>query len=377
MVLAATLTHLAPTASRLPVSRPRLPAAQALLPWLSQIDANRWYSNFGPLLRGFEDRLAGRFAGPTRVVTMVNATQGLSLTLRALGAGEGGLCAMPAWTFVASAHAVTEAGLTPWFLDVDPETWMLDPERVKAELRRAPGAVEAVLLVAPFGQMPDVDAWLAFQAETGVPVLIDAAAAFDQARDARLPLVVSLHATKALGIGEGGFLATEDGALADRVRELTTYGFRGDRNARGPATNAKLSEYSAAVGHAALDAWEADRRSFLRVGQRMRLSLALEPGILFQRGWSLQWVTSVCVVQLPGPWAAPAAEALETLGIETRAWWGRGCHASDAFRDCPRGDLSHTEDLARSSLGLPFASDMDDHDVNRVCGGLRRIVTCL
>jgi hypothetical protein len=69
---------------------------------------------------------------------MVNATQGLSLTLRALGAGEGGLCAMPAWTFVASAHAVTEAGLTPWFLDVDPETSMLDPERRSFAARPAP-----------------------------------------------------------------------------------------------------------------------------------------------------------------------------------------------------------------------------------------------
>lgn len=377
MVLAATQPDQNPTGSRLPVSRPRLPAAQALLPWLSQIDTNRWYSNFGPLLRGFEDRLAERFRSPTRIVTAVNATQALSLTLRALGGRTGGLCAMPAWTFVASAHAVAEAGLIPWFLDVDPETWMLDPERVKAEIGHAPGVVEALLLVAPFGRMPDVDAWLGFQEETGVPVLIDAAAAFDQARDARLPLVVSLHATKALGIGEGGYLATEDPALADRVREFTTYGFRGDRNARGLATNAKLSEYAAAVGNAALDAWETDRRSFQRVGQRLRIGLALEPGILFQPGWSLQWVTSVCVIRLPGPWAAPVAEALGSLGIDTRAWWGGGCHTSDAFRSCPRQDLTHTEDLAKSSLGLPFAPDMDSQDIDRVCDGLREIMTCL
>lgn len=360
--------------SRILVARPSLPSANALLPWLSKIDANRWYSNFGPLLQDFESRLAGRFARPTRVVTSVNATQALTLTLRALGIRAGTLCAMPAWTFVASAHAVAEAGLTPWFLDVDPQTWMLDPERVRSDLKCAPGPVGAVLVVAPFGQMPDVTAWEQFQAESGLPVVIDAAAAFDQARDARIPLVVSLHATKVLGIGEGGFLATEDGALADRVRELTTYGFNGDRNARRQATNAKLSEYAAAIGHAALDAWSEDRRRFQNTGQSLRLGLAPEPRITFQTGWSLHWVTSVCMIRLPGPLALPVAEALDQSGIDTRAWWGGGCHQTDAFRDCPRTDLTHTAILAQSSLGLPFAQDMPLQDVDRVCEVLKGVL---
>nr|QQZ51968.1 DegT/DnrJ/EryC1/StrS family aminotransferase [Phenylobacterium glaciei] len=81
---------------------------------------------------------------------------------------------------------------------------MLDPALVREMLARAPGKVSAVLPVAAHGAMPDIEAWLAFRDETGLAVLLDAAAAFDAARDARLPTVVSLHATKVLGLGRAG-----------------------------------------------------------------------------------------------------------------------------------------------------------------------------
>lgn len=235
-----------------PVARPELPKAEAVLPYMRQIDESRWYSNFGPLLTEFETRLAARFEPGTQIVTCANATQALALTLQAMQLPKGSLCAMPAYTFVATAHAVIAAGLIPYFLDVDPDDWMLRPQTVRQALARAPGAISAVILVAPFGLMPDPASWLALREETGVAVLLDAAAAFDDAHAAALPTVVSLHATKVLGIGEGGFLATEDGDLAQRVRQLTTYGFKGSRESRIPATNAKLSEYAGAIGLAPL-----------------------------------------------------------------------------------------------------------------------------
>ena len=147
----ATITdvHAQPAEARIAVARPRLPAAGAILPYLQQMDEARWYSNFGPLLMAFEQRLADRFAGGAHVTSMVNATQGLTLALRAMGAARGDLCAVPSWTFVATAHAVAEAGLTPWFVDVDPDTWMLDPASLKGMLGQAPGRVAAAVPVPP------------------------------------------------------------------------------------------------------------------------------------------------------------------------------------------------------------------------------------
>ena len=358
-----------PKSATVAVARPRLPAAEAILPYLQRIDEARWYSNFGPLLSEFEQRLADRFPTPTQVVTVTNATQALTLALQAMDLPPGAHVVMPAWTFVATAHAVTQAGLKPWFLDVDPATWMLDPKRV-ANLPKSDMA--AVIPVCAFGALPDLDAWVAFREATGVPVLIDAAAAFDTLHDARLPAVVSLHATKVLGLGEGGFLATQDEALAHRVRLMTTFGFWGSRDSQVTATNAKLSEYPAAVGLAALDAWPGDRLRFMRTAQHLRIALIGRPEVRFQEGWGSDWVTSVCTVGLP-PGSAPAvAASLSQDGVDSRQWWGGGCHTATAFAECRRQPLPVTDQLAQATLGVPFSIDMDAGEIARVAAALDR-----
>lgn len=354
-----------------------MPSATEILPYLERIDQGRWYSNFGPLVQTLERRLADRFGPQAHVVTAANATQALTLTLQALHLRPGALCALPSWTFVATAHAVAAAGLTPWFLDVTEEDWALSCGELEAQLANAPGPVAAVVVVAPFGRAAPVDAWLELRRRTGLAVLIDAAAGFDTARDPRLPTVVSLHATKVLGAGEGGFLVTDDASLAGRVRELTTYGFRGSREAQVTATNAKLSEYGAAVGLAALDRWDIDRIRWMSAAQAMRIVLAGQGGISFQQGWGVSWITSVCVVAFRDPVAERVAEGLNKRRVDSRAWWGKGCHASPAFGDLPRTDLSRTERLAASTLGLPFAIDLTTDDVNRLADALcETLSTC-
>ena len=353
-----------------PAARPRLPVADAILPYLRRMDESRSYSNFGPLLSAFEARLAARFQPDTQVVTCVNATQALTLTLQALDLPQGSLVALPAYTFVATAHAVIAAGLTPWFLDVDARDWMLQPDTARAALATAPGHVSAVIPVAAFGAMPDLVGWKALRDETGLAVILDAAAAFDQAREADIPTVVSLHATKVLGIGEGGFLATRDTELAARMRQLTTFGFRGSRAAQITATNAKLSEYSAAVGLAALDGWDADRLQYLRTAGLMRAAMTFLPEVRFQPGWGSDWVTSVCSVALPAGSVDAVEQSLAAHDIETRRWWGLGCQTNAAFAHCPLGDLGTTRHLGGSVLGLPFAVDMDARHISRLSTAL-------
>ena len=356
------------------VARPRLPAAEAIFPYLQRIDEARWYSNFGPLLTEFEARLADRFRPGTQVLTCANATQALTIALQAMDLPPGGSVILPAWTFVATAHAVMQAGLVPWFVDVDAKTWMLDPDEVMGQAMHLAGEVCAVIPVCAFGQLPDLARWRAFQDETGVPVLIDAAAAFDTIHDARLPVCVSLHATKVLGMGEGGFMATEDPVLAARFRQLTTYGFKGSRDSLIPATNAKLSEYAAAVGLAALDAWPGDRLRFMLTAQHLRIALIGLPQVRFQDGWGSDWITSVCTVGLPDRSADRVVAALAEDGIDTRQWWGGGCHTSQAFAHCHRDDLTVTERLGASTLGLPFSIDMTSDEIARVAASLARVL---
>lgn len=349
-----------------PVARPFMPTAETILPYLQRIDAKRWYSNFGPMLLELEARLAARFTRPTLACTAANGTQALTLALTALGARPGGLCVMPSWTFVATAHAAIQAGLVPWFLDVDPVTGVLDPDHVRERLAHAPGPVSAVIPVAAYGQPLDPAAWARLREDTGVPVVIDAAASFDSVAAAPVPTMVSLHATKALGVGEGGFIASEDPAFIARFRGLTTFGFMGDREARFAANNAKLSEYTCAVGLAALDLWPSTRTAYAVAAQRLRMALLHTPAVAFQPGWGLDWVSSTCVVRLPFGAADAVEAALKARGVDTRRWWGAGCHASPAFAHCPAEPLPVTKRLAASSLGLPYFADMDVDQVNRV-----------
>jgi dTDP-4-amino-4,6-dideoxygalactose transaminase len=155
--------------------------------------------------------------------------------------------------------------------------------------------------------------------------------------------VVSLHATKVLGIGEGGFLATDDQDLARRVRQLTTFGFRGSRESQIPATNAKLSEYAAAIGLAALDAWPHNRLRWMRAAQNLRAAMVHLPQVVFQRGWGLTWATSVCCV-------------------------------NPAFADCPRDDLAQTDRLGGGVIGLPFSIDLDHEQIGRVVAALAKSI---
>jgi dTDP-4-amino-4,6-dideoxygalactose transaminase len=353
-----------------PIARPRLPTRAAIATYLDRIDGARRYANYGPLITEFEGRVAARLGPSASVVTVANGTVALTLALRAAGAKPGTLCVMPAWTFVASAHAALEAGLTPYFVDVDPETWMLDPAATCAALARAPGAVGAIMPVAAFGRMPDLAAWRDLSDGARLPVIVDGAAAFDALDSAPVPVTVSLHATKTVAAGEGGFVASDDHDFIDRVRALTSFGFHGDRIARMPAMNAKMSEYAAAVALASLDAWPADRARFAMTAQRLRAGLALTPQIAFQPGWGTHWVSSVCVVGTPQGAAVSMAKTLRTLGVETRDWWGVGCHSHPAFEHCPRAPLPVTDAIAAATLGLPYFIDLEEDASARIIASL-------
>jgi dTDP-4-amino-4,6-dideoxygalactose transaminase len=353
--------------THLPVMRPQLPAAHVLLPYLSRIDRTRIYSNFGPLAAELEARLAVHLGSAERTVTTVaNATLGLTLALSAQGARPGTLCVMPAWTFIASAQAATAAGLVPFFVDVDPATWVLHPDAMGDAIAGAPREVGAVMPVMPFGAPIDLEAWDQFRSRRNLPVVIDAAAGFDTLRPTGTPAVVSLHATKVFGIGEGGLIVSEDTALIQSIRTRSNFGFYGTREAAVPGMNAKLSEYHAAVGHAALDEWPTTRSEWLAVGRTYRSRLASRHAARFLHGFGETWVSSVCVFEPADQNIAEIEQRLRSADVETRRWWSSGAHAHASTRHCPRTALPVTERLARSTIAVPFSRDLTPGDIDRV-----------
>lgn len=365
----------ASTPSQIPVHRPLLPAADRLLPYLRRIDETRWYTNFGPLLAEFERRLGEHFDIPhDHVASFANGTLALTIALRAFDPPAGSVCLMPSWTFPAAAGAVLAAGMIPGFVDVERDGWALTPRRALSAAERA-GNVGALIGISPFGNPVDRIAWDRFTAATGIPVVIDAAASFDTIASCpalcpgRTPLMVSLHATKPFGIGEGGLLIATDGDFIGRCRRLANFGIEPDRSVGETGVNAKLSEYAAAVGLAALDEWPGTRRRWAHRTAQYRRRLAEIPGIALSPRYGEGWVSSYCNVELECG-AQAAADRLARAGIATRRWWGSGCHAQPAYRRFLLDPLPVTDRLAETVLGLPFFVDMTDDEIASVVDAL-------
>jgi dTDP-4-amino-4,6-dideoxygalactose transaminase len=355
-----------PTISPIPIMRPLLPSRHRLAAYLREIDDSRIYTNFGPLAVSLHQRIAAHFGLSVGTVTTVaNGTLGLAVALSVQDARPGTLCILPAWTFIASAHAAIMAGLTPYFVDVDPHSWAIDPDTIADVISRAPGQVGAVMPVVPLGQPIDIAAWDTFRTRTRLPVVIDAAAGFDSLSPGDCPVVVSLHATKVLGAGEGGFIISRDPSLIRFIRAKSNYGFLNTREAIFAATNAKLSEYHAAIAHAALDEWKDVRTQWMAAASAYRQHLCQSNRVRFQDRFGESWISSTCVLHFTES-AAPTETALSNAAIMTRRWWGDGAHAHAATQAFPRTALPVTEELAKNAISIPFFRDIADEDIRRV-----------
>ena len=364
------------TTITVPVLRPQLPTADALRPYLERIDSARWYSNHGALLRELEARLADHYRiEPSNVSVVANGTVALSAALLAVGAKAGTKCLMPSWTFVASASAAWAANLTPHFVDVDPSTWMLDPKAIakRSDLRD----VSAVMVVSAFGSPVDVEAWDRFTKETGIPAIIDGAASFDSvasvaaSRPQKTPIMISLHATKVFGVGEGGLLLSTDEAVVRRFNQICNFGVWDSPAGQILGYNGKLSEYNAAVGLAFLDMWPKRRDLVADLTTKYAARLGDYARLQTVPGYGEGWIACYCNVATTSD-AAPVIERLREAGVETRRWWQSGVHVQKAYQDFPRDPLPVTEDLARRVFGLPFFHDLTSEQFEHVLAALSR-----
>jgi len=357
----------------IPVCRPRLPDAEALTPYLRRIDETRIYANHGPLESALEARLSRRFDLPAGCVTL-SSSGAMALTGAILGhAGRASagrpVCLTPAFGFVASAAAAALCGYEVRFVDIDPESWAMDPTALLArpDLKQ----VGLILPVAPYGRRIDLANWALVQKHTGIPVVIDAAASTDtlvlpRADQAAPPVCLSLHATKSLGAGEGGAILCADADLIRECRAALNHGFMGSRESLRPNTNGKMSEYHAAVGLAAMDALEAGFEEFDFVAASYRKALAEG-----SKGVSVHLAPEIsrtyCLAEFPDAAAMKRTrKRMLERGVETRSWYGPGLHNEPAFRDYPRDNLQNTEDLAGRLLGLPMHRDLTPCEVSQI-----------
>jgi dTDP-4-amino-4,6-dideoxygalactose transaminase len=365
----------------IPVLRPRLPDATALMPYLQRIDASRTYSNWGPLVTELGERLCEGFAMPRGGIVLANSGMAalVAAITAAAGCGRPGrtIAVVPDFTFTATGLAALQCGYEPALASCDAETWMFTPEQILAHplLLEETGVV---IPVAPFGRCIPQEPWLQFQDRTGIPVVIDGAACFESMSLpscvglGRLPVALSFHATKSFSTGEGGCVATTDIALAERVLQCLNFGFLSGRNSEIRGFNGKMSEYAAAVGLADLDRWPDKQREMLAVGGHYA-SAAEASGITDRLLTSPQ--VSSCYALLRCGSAHEAREVMSGLaakGIDTRLWYGAGLHAHEVFKQFRLLDLHGDTRLDIGTIvGLPMAPDLSKRQAERICRTIR------
>jgi dTDP-4-amino-4,6-dideoxygalactose transaminase len=364
----------------IPVLKPLLPPARALLPYLERIDASRTYSNWGPLLKELSERLTHKLGAPDG--SLVCANSGMSALVGAIlaaagrASGEKPLAIIPDYTFTATALAAQMCGYQPVLASCANGSWSFGPEDLQSQ-REILKRTALVVPVAPYGRLVAQEPWQQFQAQTGIPVVIDGAACFDLLVDrptaalGPIPLVLSFHATKSFATGEGGCVVTTDAAMAERVLRCLNFGFLESRNTAMAATNGKMPEYGAAVGLAELDAWDEKRAAAVRTFRTYQRGFAAAG--LSGRLWGPPDIS--CAYTLlecsSGEEADAVIAALARDQVDTRRWYGDGLQSHDAFSGWKLLRLHGEAELdPRRLVGLPCAVDLSNRDILRICYGI-------
>ncbi len=204
----------------------------------------------GPKVAAFEEAFA-EYVGADEAVAVASGTEAIRLGLLALGVGPNTEVIVPAFTFVATATAVIMTGATPVIVDVDGETFCMDPERVEAAVTNK---TKAVMPVHLYGHPADMGPLLDICADRDVALVEDACQAHGARwQDHRVGSVgdigtFSFYPTKNMTTGEGGAVTTSDPVAAERLRLLRQHGLAGPYQYRMFGYNSRMTEIEAAIG---------------------------------------------------------------------------------------------------------------------------------
>ncbi len=344
------------------------------LAWKTVLEHGRYVG--GPEVEQFEADFAA-FCETRACVGVANGTDALVLILAGMGIGPGDEVIVPANTFIATAEAVCTVGARPRFVDVLPDTLLIDPDAVAAAAVPATAAIIAVHL---FGQMADIDAVIPVARRHGLALIEDAA----QAQGARLrgrragsvgdAAAFSFYPSKNLGaFGDGGAIVTHDPHLAARIRRCADHGRavtdRHRHDQRG--CNSRLDTLQAAILSiklAGLDNANAARRRAMD-RYRRQLPPSVRPVATHP---DCEPVHHLAVVRVEAR-AAVTAE-LDRHRIGWGVHYPVPCHQQPAYQEFFES-LPVAERAADEILSLPMSPTISDTQVDRVCEVLGNIST--
>ncbi|MEJ5197353.1 MAG: DegT/DnrJ/EryC1/StrS family aminotransferase [Anaerolineae bacterium] len=348
----------------------------------------------GPRVAAFERGVAD-YVGVKHAIAVSNCTAALHLALLALGVRPGDLVVVTAYSYTATANVIELCGAQPVFVDIRPDTFNMDPDRLADALRRLAGArdligrVKAILPVHTFGQMADMPAIMAIARQYDLPVIEDAACALGatwQGRPAGAWGALgcfSFHPRKAITTGEGGLITTDRDDLAWRLRALRNHGQ--DPDAAGadfvmPGFNYRLTEFQAALGltqMAKLERIIAARRAWAARYNALLADSPIRPPYVAPEAAAVYQSYVVLLPERMAPMRGDLIARLRAEGIETTiGTWHMPLTTYFRSRYGYRqGDFPVADDVFARSLTLPLHERLTDEEQQRVVERLRELVS--
>jgi dTDP-4-amino-4,6-dideoxygalactose transaminase len=333
----------------------------------------------GPEVGFLEERIA-RYCGTRFAVACASGSDAILLPLMALGVGPGSSVITASYTFFATGGSVSRLGAAPIYLDIDPETYNLDPACLARYLdSRTPREIRSIRAIIPvhlFGQCAAMSRINEIADRFSIPVIEDAAQAigaeFEGQRAGSLGWcgAFSFFPSKNLGgFGDGGIITTNDSALAEKLRILRNHGAEPKYYHRVAGINSRLDSLQAAillVKLKYLDEWTSRRRanaSSYRALFESRLAGRLG---LPREASGLKHVYNQFTIRLANRDAV--RERLAELGVATEIYYPvplhlQECYAALGYRE---GDLPHSERAARETLALPVDPGLTFEEIESV-----------
>ncbi|MBI4367482.1 MAG: LegC family aminotransferase [Deltaproteobacteria bacterium] len=362
------------------------------------LDTN-WVSSAGPFVHRFEQEMA-RYVGAQYAVAVVNGTAALHVALQVAGIRPNDEVVMPALTFIAPANAVRYCGAWPVFLDVDPQFWQMDPQRLADFLNGAcryregglwnkttGRRVRGILPVHALGHPVDMDPVMELSRKYGLIVIEDATESLGaEYRGKKVGTLgdlscLSFNGNKLITTGGGGMVLTDRREWAEKVRYLTTQA-KDDpigyvHNEIG--YNYRLTNIQAAVGCAQLERIDEHIAAKRRIAARYTQAFAETAGLLCMREapWarSVFWLFTILLDPARcGLGNRRLLDRLDAAGIQTRPLW-QPLHLSPAHRGCPAYQCDEAARIADRSLSLPSSVALREEEQCRVIQAVQRLVT--
>jgi perosamine synthetase len=336
-----------------------------------------WVSSTGPFIGRFESEFAA-LCGTCTAVAVCNGTVALHLALLALDVRPGDEILIPSLTYIATANACRYVGAEPVFVDVDPATWCIDPQKLEASITRRTRGIIAVHL---YGHPADMDVINHVAAVHGLWVVEDAAEAhlakYKGKTTGGLARVAtfSFYGNKMFTSGEGGALTVNDPQLELRIRTLRGQGMDPQRRYFFPVTgyNFRLTNLACALLCAQLERREEIVSKRRAVYRQYDARLCGIPGIELQprAEWAeiAPWMYGIVLGENYGLSRDELAAVLATAEVETRPFF-IPLHTLPPFREesQKRGEvLPVTDRLGSCGLSLPTYTALTAAQVDRIC----------